>query len=351
MKHIRNLMTIMMFAFAFVLFFNNPMEAEAATAQQETVYSMIFDPGYYYLHNPDVQATIGWDNGALLDHYIDVGAKESRSASRFFNITAYAQRYPELLAEYGTDLDKYVEHYVYTGIYNGEIASADGTELSQPEQWAFYQRLNGLITTSTTRYQPDTDRASNVELAAASINGTVLQPGETFSYNKVVGPRTSERGYKIAPVYINGEHSEGLGGGVCQVSSTIYAGLKYAGLKATERHEHSLPVNYLPSGYDATVAYGSLDLKFKNTFDKPIVIETKTDRGILTINIRYYDAAQETAVSTTTDTTDNTAATTDTVTVEVTTTDTTAADTTATTATTTEAAATTATTATTTATN
>ena len=115
-------------------------------------------------------------------------------------------------------------------------------------------------------------RATNVALAAQRINGTVVQPGGSFSFSNTILPRTSANGYVTAPIYVSGKKGTGTGGGVCQVSSTLYAAMVYAGLPATERHAHSLPVDYLPAGLDATIAGSYLDLKFTNTFSQPLLI-------------------------------------------------------------------------------
>jgi len=126
------------------------------------------------------------------------------------------------------------------------------------------------------------NRVSNIELASNYIDGTVLLPGEEFSYNEVVGPRTADRGFKLAPVIINREYATDLGGGICQVSSTLYAAIKPSELLVTERTPHGLPVAYLPGGWDATVAYGLIDFRFVNNTTYPIRIEMKLEERNLT---------------------------------------------------------------------
>ena len=116
------------------------------------------------------------------------------------------------------------------------------------------------------------DRAHNIFLASSKINGYVLAPGEEFSYNDVVGPRTVERGFKTANVYVGNTVQPGIGGGICQVSSTLFNAAVFADLEITERRNHSLPVSYVPMGRDATVSYGAIDFKFKNSTSKPIEI-------------------------------------------------------------------------------
>ncbi|WP_032122236.1 VanW family protein [Clostridium amazonitimonense] len=146
-------------------------------------------------------------------------------------------------------------------------------------------KVNSKIATFSTNYAHNStnERAVNVELSTKAINGTVLMPGEVFSYNDIVGERTRERGYKDAPVIVGNKVEDDLGGGICQVSSTLYQAVLRTGLKSVERYNHSLGTSYLSLGLDATVAYGSLDYKFKNTFDFPIYIE-----GITTPNRMLY---------------------------------------------------------------
>lgn len=129
------------------------------------------------------------------------------------------------------------------------------------------------------------NRAYNVSKAASSVNGTVLMPGEVFSYNEAIGNPSLANGYKIAPIFANGKQSEGVGGGVCQVSSTLYCAALYSNLEIVERRSHSLTVAYVPKGQDATVSYGSVDFKFKNNTDKPIKVESSATGGICKVRI------------------------------------------------------------------
>ena len=129
------------------------------------------------------------------------------------------------------------------------------------------------------------DRSTNVELAAKSINGKVLMPGEVFSYNATVGPRTAERGFKVATIFVGGETAQGLGGGICQTSSTLYSAVLHADLDIVERTNHSLKVTYVPNGMDATVSWGSLDFKFKNSTKYPIRIQCEYGGGTLKVSV------------------------------------------------------------------
>lgn len=138
----------------------------------------------------------------------------------------------------------------------------------------------------TTNYSlSNEDRTTNLELAASKINGTILSPGEEFSYNTIVGARTIAAGYKEAKIYSNGEVVDGLGGGICQISSTLYNAVIYANLEVTERYNHQFITSYVPAGRDATVVYGVKDLKFVNNRSYPIKIETKVSNGIVSCSI------------------------------------------------------------------
>lgn len=130
-----------------------------------------------------------------------------------------------------------------------------------------------------TSYFPNSiqNRISNIELAASKIDGTVLKPGETFSYNEALGERTLENGFLLAGAYSNGEVVEEIGGGICQVSSTLYCAVLYSQLGITSRDSHYFKVDYLPWGQDATVSWPKPDFKFTNTRDYPIRIHAVAD--------------------------------------------------------------------------
>ena len=142
------------------------------------------------------------------------------------------------------------------------------------------------LSTFTTKYDAsNTNRSTNLRLAASKINGTVLLPGEIFSYNKTVGERTISAGYKEAKIYSQGQVVDGLGGGICQISSTLYNAVLYANLEILSRRNHQFVTSYLPAGRDATVVYGSTDFKFKNTRTYPIKITASVSNGVAKISI------------------------------------------------------------------
>lgn len=143
-----------------------------------------------------------------------------------------------------------------------------------------------LLATFTTRYYTgNTNRVTNLKLAAGKINGTVLLPGETFSYNGVVGKRTIAAGYKEAGVYSNGQEVMGLGGGICQISTTLFNAALLANLKITEIHNHQFVPQYSSTGRDATVVYGTKDFKFKNSRKYAIKLVCSVSGGYATFKI------------------------------------------------------------------
>lgn len=143
-----------------------------------------------------------------------------------------------------------------------------------------------LLSTYETRLlAKDTNRTENIKLASSKINGLKIDPGKIFSFNQVVGRRTSQRGFKEATAIINDKYEDAIGGGICQLSSTLFNAAEKAGLSITERHSHSKQVAYVPKGRDATVVYGSLDFKFRNTKDFTIELETRVQNGKVTTSI------------------------------------------------------------------
>ena len=150
-------------------------------------------------------------------------------------------------------------------------------------QEAFPDLLSSFPTYYSTS---DRDRTTNLILAANKINGTVVMPGEVFSYNQVVGERTIAAGYKEAPIYVNGEVVDGLGGGICQVTSTLYNAVVLANLEIVERSNHQFVPSYVKASRDATVVFGSIDFKFKNNRNYPIKILCSVNNGV--VNFAIY---------------------------------------------------------------
>lgn len=142
------------------------------------------------------------------------------------------------------------------------------------------------LATFTTRFDvSDVDRSTNLKIACQKINGKVILAGETFSYNKALGARTAAAGYKNGKIYEAGQVVDGIGGGICQISSTLYNSVLLADLEIVERRNHQFVTSYVGPGRDATVVYGVTDFKFKNTRQYPVRISATAQNGIATISI------------------------------------------------------------------
>ena len=159
-------------------------------------------------------------------------------------------------------------------------------KLKNPEVTAKdLEKYTTVLGTFSTNLSGSSGRVSNITLSAKAIDGMVLHQGETFSFNNVVGPRTTARGYKMAPVISDGQSVPGIGGGICQTSTTLYNAVLYANLKVVERRPHTIPSSYVPSGRDATVSYGSTDFKFQNDRENDIILFTRVANGKITATI------------------------------------------------------------------
>ena len=154
------------------------------------------------------------------------------------------------------------------------------------------QRYNGYATSNLPSYYEteyatsETCRSTNISLATAAINQTIVSPGEIFSFNKTIGSTTDCRGYKKCTIFDDGKVTEGYGGGVCQVASTLCNAAYTAGMSIIERHDHSLPVTYIKDGLQAATSHnGGLDFKFKNEFSYDVVILAKAENGRVSVRI------------------------------------------------------------------
>ncbi len=141
-----------------------------------------------------------------------------------------------------------------------------------------YQKVtlkNNIGTYSTTFNSDLAERQHNIKLATNSINNVVIRPFGTFSFNKIVGEASLENGYKVAKVVLYDDFVDGVGGGICQVSSTLFNAVEQSDLEVLEIHHHTAGVSYVPENKDATIAYGVKDFKFLNNSENTIVIRAK----------------------------------------------------------------------------
>lgn len=268
------LMTIM----SVCLFWGTGMEAEAA--KKIILSEITFDAEYYYNTYPDLQAALGKDERRLYEHYLNFGIKEGRFGSEEFNCVTYMNNYGDLRLAFGGDYLAYCEHYERCGKEEGRNAKTEVAPLINKNQ--------ELIGAYTTYYDASMTRATNVKVSAERINGMVIAPGQQFSFSNAVLPRTGYHGYDLGEQIYGGKIVMGLGGGICQTSSTLYAAMVNAGLPATERYPHSLPVDYIPRELEAAIAQGYKDLKFTNIYDKAIQIVATTDDATGALVVELY---------------------------------------------------------------
>ncbi|NMA55268.1 MAG: hypothetical protein GX952_04975 [Firmicutes bacterium] len=168
--------------------------------------------------------------------------------------------------------------------------------LTQLEKWG----VRDIVGIFSTRFDlAAQDRNHNIKLGAEILNGYLIEPGQIFAFNEVVGPREAKRGYREAPVIVGDRLVPDIGGGICQVSSTLYNAALLSGLQPIERRNHSLPVSYIELGRDATLSYGAIDLRFKNTRPEPVMICTRIDGNRLSIAILGTPRGEQVQILTT----------------------------------------------------
>lgn len=263
------------------LFWSSSMNTEAAKVKSSYTFSEVtFDAEFYYNTYPDLQEIIGKDEQALYKHYINYGIKEGRFGSEEFNCYIYMNNYGDLRLAFGGDYFAYCEHYEKFGKEEGRNASKKLEPVIASDKI--------LLGTYTTVYDPSMERTINVTTAAERIHGIVLAPGQEFSFSNVVLPRTRYNGFGMGEQIYGGKIVMGIGRGICQTASTLYAAMVGAGLPATERYPHSLPVDYVPRHLESAIAQGYKDLKFVNIYDRNMQIEAIADNDTGTLTVSLY---------------------------------------------------------------
>ncbi|WP_433746984.1 VanW family protein [Falsibacillus pallidus] len=148
-----------------------------------------------------------------------------------------------------------------------------------------------VIASYTTQFDSSVaGRSKNVELSADAINNVIVGVGDIFSFNTTVGPSDAEHGYQKAKEAVGGKLVDGIGGGICQTSSTLYNAVDQIGVSYVEKHHHSVHVGYVPTGRDATVSYGGLDFRFQNSTTAPFLLKAYVKNGSLTVEVRTSKA-------------------------------------------------------------
>lgn len=192
-------------------------------------------------------------------------------------------------ATIGKELDiASTKESIYDAIKNKDYKSIDlKVNIKEPKiSTEAVKSVNTLLAEFSTKFSTkDSNRVTNVVLSAKATSDVLLMPGEEFSYNNLTGKRTASNGYKDAPVIINGKLEQDVGGGVCQVSSTLFNSVLYSGLDVTSRRNHSLKSSYVSIGRDAMVSDGGSDFRFKNPYSHPVYIKNTVSNGVITSKI------------------------------------------------------------------
>ena len=192
-------------------------------------------------------------------------------------------------ATIGKELDiASTKESIYDAIKNKDYKSIDlKVNIKEPKiSTEAVKSVNTLLAEFSTKFSTkDSNRVTNVVLSAKATSDVLLMPGEEFSYNNLTGKRTTSNGYKDAPVIINGKLEQDVGGGVCQVSSTLFNSVLYSGLDVTSRRNHSLKSSYVSIGRDAMVSDGGSDFRFKNPYSHPVYIKNTVSNGVITSKI------------------------------------------------------------------
>lgn len=193
---------------------------------------------------------------------------------------------------YQLDRNKYIEKVYYH--YFSKLPLSTETPLKKVYPNVDSELLDHIRIKKIGKYvthfnKNKEQRRNNIALATDAINNTVLLPNEQFSFNKIVGQRTLEKGYLEAPVIINGEYSTDVGGGICQVSTTLFNAVDHAGLEIIARYSHSREINYVPPKRDATVSWNGPDFVFKNNYNQPILIQAKMLGNYLLVEVFSSD--------------------------------------------------------------
>jgi vancomycin resistance protein YoaR len=230
------------------------------------------------------------------DHKRQLAAEQVNKQIRREPVDAYINEQGQLIQEKaGIELNKAAfTEKLYTFFYQ------DGPAIMDVPLRTIYPRVDSeLLSDIKTKLighyvtyfnSSNKERSNNIFLAAEKINNQVVFPGETFSFNQSVGERTKALGYKPAKIIVKGEYSEGIGGGICQVSSTLFNAVDRAGLQIVKRYSHSRRVPYVPPGRDATVSWYGPDFSFKNDYNQPILIRTNVRHGMMLVFIYSSDS-------------------------------------------------------------
>ena len=255
------------------------MEIKADRLTEQLTHMMI--TGERVLEKNSIDNTLTMPDFQKLYDEVCVEAKDAEYTEKFEVIEQVVGRTFDIAqAQENWDTAKPTEYYeIPLNLVEPEISSEE--LLSR----LFRDRLGSQTTLYT--YSSD-NRINNIKLSASKFDGMILYPGDTFSFNEVVGKRTEEAGFLSAGAYLDGEVVQEIGGGICQVSSTLYCASMYAQMKTVYRESHYFKVDYLPLAYDATVSWSKPDFKFRNDREYPVKLVVYTDDEAKSITVEIW---------------------------------------------------------------
>ena len=249
------------------------------TALASEQLTIIGENGVYTYSAPQIEYYFGGGRLLRMNEIVDEICRKEYVPPRDAYVAFYPDKKTKFVPQketYGKAVDKErLTDDIVTALSVGGGAVKAAYNTVNPQ--IYYKDLSTDIVErarfSTSFSGSSKERISNISTAAKAVNGTVLMSGEEFSFNDTVGKRSESSGYKTAKIIVDGNFVDGIGGGVCQVSTTLYNAALLSGLKVSEYHPHTLAVSYVESSFDAMVSYGSSDLRFINVTDKPVYIK------------------------------------------------------------------------------
>ncbi len=289
MRRLRKVTAVLTALFALSIIFPENVLADSVTSVVMTYQDKTYTKQFYGTEVEKIRAGENTDGlrdiGGLIDsltYLMNGDVKIDKSA-----VTA-AVKSSIIAGQTGIniDLSKYVEGAASAPVANttpsteNAVSSDTGQVASATMVGAGYK-----LSEASTKFRANEDRAQNIRNAASKINGMVIMPGQLFSCTTAFGPRLTSNGYGLGNVISGDTYVKGVGGGICQVSSTLNLAVLRAGIVPVERHNHSHRSSYIASGLDATISGSSLDYKFINPYDAPIYISAVTNGGVISISI------------------------------------------------------------------
>lgn len=256
--------------------------------RRNNIFSQLQERYLAINHGHQIPLSVSYDSAKLLTMLNEVSEKINRDAANAY-LLQQGKNYSLIPEVTGQELDiDHVSKEIAKNLISQLSFTLDLTvkDIEPSVTASDLQHINGVIASFTTQFDPDDkNRSQNIILAAKSINKVLVRNGDSFSFNKYVGPRLAENGYKEAPVFVEGKLIPDWGGGVCQVSSTLYNAVLLANMAIEERTSHFRPPGYVPLGQDATVADNLLDFTFKNSTGNNIYIVSEVYDGQLSIHV------------------------------------------------------------------